>query len=60
MKEENSIVLFNEKNYPTWEFQLKMFVKDKIFWGHLDGSSKAPIDPKKIDSRESKNAYIIF
>ena len=37
-----------------------MFVKDKELWGHLDGSSKAPIDPKKIDYWESKNAYIIF
>jgi hypothetical protein len=55
---ENSIVRFNGKNYASWEFQVRMFVKEKELWGHLDESSKAPIDPKEFSSWEGKDAKI--
>lgn len=58
MSGENSIVRFNGKNYASWEFQFRMFVKGKELWGHLDGSSKAPTDPKELSSWESKDAKI--
>ena len=35
-----------------------MFVKWKELWGHLDGSSTAPIDPTKLSSWESRDAKI--
>ena len=58
MSGENSIVRFNGKNYASWEFQFRMFVKGKEIWGHLDGSSKAPTDPKELSSWEGKDAKI--
>jgi len=50
LSEENSIVRLNGKNYTSWEFQFRMFVKDKELWGHLDGSSSAPTDSKELSS----------
>ncbi|KAJ0042058.1 hypothetical protein Pint_19025 [Pistacia integerrima] len=35
-----------------------MFVKGKELWGHLDGSSKAPTDPKELSLWESRDARI--
>ncbi|KAJ0011083.1 hypothetical protein Pint_33866 [Pistacia integerrima] len=35
-----------------------MFVKGKELWGHLDGSSEAPTDPKELSLWESKDAKI--
>ncbi|KAJ0025637.1 hypothetical protein Pint_07648 [Pistacia integerrima] len=35
-----------------------MFVKGKELWGHLDGFSKAPTDPKELSLWESKDAKI--
>ncbi|KAJ0103258.1 hypothetical protein Patl1_03682 [Pistacia atlantica] len=58
MSRENSIVRFNGKNYASWEFQFRMFVKGKELWGHLDRSSKAPTDPKELSLWESKDAKI--
>ncbi|KAJ0053502.1 hypothetical protein Pint_00159 [Pistacia integerrima] len=58
MSGENSIVRFNGKNYASWEFQFRMFVKGKELWGHLDGSSEAPTDPKELSLWESKDAKI--
>jgi hypothetical protein len=58
MSGENSIVRFNGKNYASWEFQFRMFVKGKELWGHLDGSSKAPTDPKELGSWEGKDVKI--
>lgn len=50
MSGENSIIHLNGKNYASWEFQFRMFVKGKELWGHLDGSSSAPTDPKALSS----------
>ena len=58
MSGANSIICFNGKNYASWEFQFKMFVKGKELWGHLDGSSTAPTDPKELSSWEGKDAKI--
>lgn len=33
-----------------------MFVEGKELWGHLDWSSTAPIDPKELNSWESRDA----
>jgi hypothetical protein len=33
-------------------------VKGKELWGHLDGSYKAPTDPKELSSWEGKDAKI--
>ncbi|KAK0606527.1 hypothetical protein LWI29_000191 [Acer saccharum] len=54
----NSIVRFNGKNYASWEFQFRMYVKGKELWGHVDGSSTAPTDPKELSSWEGKDAKI--
>jgi hypothetical protein len=59
MSGENSIVHFNGKNYASWEFQFRMFVRGKELWGHLDGSSKAPTNPKELSSWEGKDAKIV-
>lgn len=32
-----------------------MFVEGKELWGHLDWSSTAPIDPKELNSWESRD-----
>ena len=58
MSGENSIVLFNGKNYTSWEFQFRMFVKGKDLWRHLDGSSPAPTDPKELSLWEGRDAKI--
>jgi hypothetical protein len=58
MSGENSFVRFNGKNYTSWEFQFRMFVKGKELWGHLGGSSKAAIDPKELSSWEGRDAKI--
>ncbi|KAJ0101621.1 hypothetical protein Patl1_06801 [Pistacia atlantica] len=58
MSGENYIVRFNGKNYASWEFQFRLFVKGKELWGHLDESSKAPTDPKGLSLWESKDARI--
>ncbi|TXG67313.1 hypothetical protein EZV62_008588 [Acer yangbiense] len=54
----NSIVHFNGKNYASWEFQFRMYVKGKELWGHVDGSSTAPTDPKELSLWEGKDAKI--
>ena len=35
-------IRFTGKNYSTWEFQFKLFVKGKELWGPIDGSVPAP------------------
>jgi hypothetical protein len=57
---ENSVVRFNGKNYASWEFQFRMFVKGKELWGHLDESSTAIADPKELSSWEGMEAKIAF
>lgn len=44
MSRENYIARFNGKNYSTWEFQFKMFVKGNELWVHLDRSSTTSTD----------------
>jgi len=58
MSGENSIVRLNGKNYASWEFQFRMFVKGNELWGHLDRSSTTPIDSKELSSWEGKDAKI--
>ena len=50
---------FNGKNYASWEFQFRMFVKGKELWGHLDGSSPAPTDPQELSIWTTKDAKIV-
>ena len=39
-KLDHICIKFIGKNYATWEFQLKMFLKGKELWGHIDGNTK--------------------
>ncbi|KAH7541833.1 hypothetical protein FEM48_Zijuj02G0009500 [Ziziphus jujuba var. spinosa] len=55
-------VKLNGKNYFSWEFQFRMFVKGKNLWGHLDGSVSKPkneSDIGKITQWNSNNAQVI-
>ena len=52
-------IRFMEKNYAAWEFQFKMFLKGKELWGHIDGSSPAPTEPKDLGQWEAKDARIV-
>ena len=47
------------KNYATWEFQFRMFLKGKELWGHIDGSSTASGTEKEISQWESNDSRII-
>lgn len=58
MSGENSIVHLTSKNYAGWEFQFRKFVKGKELWGHLNGSSTTPTDPKELSSWEGRGAKI--
>jgi hypothetical protein len=58
MSRENLIVCFNGKNYASWEFQFRIFVKGKELWGHLDESYATPTDLKELSSWEGKDAKI--
>lgn len=44
MSIENTIVQFTGKNFPTWEFQFKMFLKGKELSNHIDSSVQVPTD----------------
>lgn len=52
-------VKFTGKNYSIWEFQFKMFLKGKVLWSHIDGSSNAPEDAKDFGVWETRDARII-
>jgi len=58
MSGENYIVHLTSKNYASWKFQFHMFVKEHKLWGHLDGSSTVPTDPKELSSWEGRDAKI--
>jgi hypothetical protein len=58
-EERTSIVRMNGKNYSSWEFQFRMFVKGKELWNHLDGSSMVPADPIELGSWETKDAKVV-
>jgi hypothetical protein len=44
----NTIVRFTGKNFPTWQFQFKMFLKGKELSHHLDSSILVPTDEKEL------------
>ncbi|KAG6501099.1 hypothetical protein ZIOFF_040967 [Zingiber officinale] len=52
-------IKFTGKNYATWEFQFRMFLKGKELWGHIDGSLMAPENAKDLGQWETKDARII-
>ncbi|KAK7387014.1 hypothetical protein VNO78_27466 [Psophocarpus tetragonolobus] len=56
MAMENLCVHFGGKNYASWEFQFRMFVKGKGMWGHIDESSVAPTDNTALTTWETKDA----
>ena len=56
---ETLAIKFTGKNYASWEFQFRMFVKGKELWGHLDGTSPAPADPNELGQWEIRDARII-
>lgn len=50
------------KNYFSWEFQFRMFVKGKDLWGYVDRSDSRPqegTDSVKIKEWDSNDAKII-
>ena len=47
------------KNYFSWEFQFRMFVRGKNLWGHIDGSNEKPNDVEKLAKWETDDAKII-
>ncbi|PNX54503.1 polyadenylate-binding protein 3 [Trifolium pratense] len=49
-KHEVFIVRLNGKNYPTWTFQMELFIKGKELWGHIDGTDSAPAKSDKDDA----------
>ncbi|XP_041026943.1 uncharacterized protein LOC121267141 [Juglans microcarpa x Juglans regia] len=59
MSIENTIVRFNGKNFPTWEFQFKIFLKGKELSNHIDNSAKIPTDEKEFVQWEVKDAKVI-
>ncbi|KAL5781644.1 hypothetical protein ACOSP7_006673 [Xanthoceras sorbifolium] len=56
---ETLAIKFTGKNYATWEFQFKMFLKGKELWGHIDGSSLAPADDEGRSQWETKDTRVI-
>ncbi|KAJ0043993.1 hypothetical protein Pint_17256 [Pistacia integerrima] len=47
------------KNYPTWKFQFKLFVKGKELWGHIDGNAPAPQGVEALSKWEIKDAQVM-
>ncbi|KAG6493232.1 hypothetical protein ZIOFF_048209 [Zingiber officinale] len=56
---ETLAIKFTGKNYATWEFQFRMFLKGKELWGHIDGSLMALENAKDLGQWETKDARII-
>ena len=56
---ENNIIRFSGKNFSTWEFQFKMFLKGKELFDHIDNSTKIPTDEKKLAKWEVQDAKVI-
>ena len=52
-------ILFIGKNYSTWEFQFKLFVKGKELWGHIDGSVPAPQGTEALSKWEIHDARVM-
>lgn len=51
--------IFNRKNYFSWEFQLRLFVKGKDLWGHIDGTIERPSEKDKYGKWETNDAKIM-
>jgi hypothetical protein len=49
-KHDVLFVRLNGKNYPTWAFQIELFIKGKELWGHIDGTDSAPAKTDKDDA----------
>jgi hypothetical protein len=49
-KHDVLFVRLNGKNYPTWAFQIELFIKGKELWGHIDGTDSAPAMTDKDDA----------
>lgn len=52
-------IRFTGKNYSAWEFQFKLFVKEKELWGHIDGSDPTPRDVEALSKWEIKDARVM-
>lgn len=50
---------FTGKNYATWEFQFRMFMKGKELWEHIDGLSTSFENEKEFSKWETNDALII-
>ena len=58
-KLESFPIRFIDKNYSAWEFQFKLFVKGKEFWGHIDGSVPAPQCAEVLSKWEIHDARVM-
>lgn len=61
-KSDVSLIWFNGKNYSAWAFHLRIFVKGRELWGHVDGSNPAPDknkDKAQHDKWEVKDAQVM-
>ena len=52
-------IRFTGKNYSAWEFQFKLFVKEKELWGHIDGSVPAPQGAEALSKWEIHDARVM-
>ena len=58
-KLESFPIRFIGKNYLSWEFQFKLFVKGKELWGHIDGSVPAPQGAEALSKWEIHDAQVM-
>jgi hypothetical protein len=58
-KYDSSLIRFNGKNYSTWAFHFKIFVKGKDLWGHVDGSKLAPDQKDEYAKWKVKDTQIM-
>ena len=54
-KGDITLIKFNGKNYTTWAFQFKIYLKGKELWGHLDDSDSKPTYEKLLSKWEVKD-----
>ncbi|KAF7140818.1 hypothetical protein RHSIM_Rhsim06G0128500 [Rhododendron simsii] len=61
MSEKSEIlpIKMDGKNYFSWEFQFRMFVKGKELWGHIDESIPKPSQNAEKARWESNDAKVI-
>jgi hypothetical protein len=43
------MIRFNSKNYSTWAFHFRIFIKGKELWWQVNGSNLAPDKTKDTD-----------